>query len=330
MNKLVYVIFLLMALLCPILSLAQTINHQPFENPPTETSFYPSYIIQNKISSITVTTANKPDNQVIDDKEYIQHYKFDSLGKVTQYYYTILAGMTTREVKVPPTYRKGRQIRKGYTRYEKAYAYDTLFTSFYYDTLSRLIIKRSRNNNSYNATYYTYDANGRIVKEVRCKETNEGTPDDFRLGMQTVNSIETFEYEKNSNTQLKKKCFNDEARVYKNVIINFDTRGNKTEEYSEYVVTWMSSTSTWKYNEKSHVTEHTYASNATGNVKQVWKFEYDAKENIIAEKRFKNDVQTNEISYLYDEKGEILKSQVNRDFPQKSIAIIKYSYEYRK
>lgn len=323
-------IFTLAALICPFISSAQTINQQPIENAPTEINFYSTYIVQNRISSITITTANKPDNEVIDEKEFVQHYRFDSLGKVTQYYYTVLERMATREINVPPLFRKGRQVRKGYTKYEKSYVYDTVFTNFYYDTLNRLIIKRIRNDNTYNATYYTYDVNDRVVKEVRCRETNEGTINDFRLGMQTVTSTETFEYEKNSSTQLKKKCFNDEGRVYKNVIINYDSSGNKTEEYSEYVVTWMNATSTWKYNDKNYVIEHAYASNATGDVREVWKFEYDIKGNIIAEKRFKNNVQTNEISYLYDEPGVILKSQVNRDFPQKSIAIIKYTYEYRK
>ena len=325
-----YVIILLMALLWPVFSLSQVIELRPLENLPAEPSFNPAHIIGSGIRSLTLHLSNKPDNQVIDDKGLVQHYEFDTLGRVSQLYYTLISGTTTREVEVPPLYRKGRVIRKGYTRYEKSYAFDTVTTNFYYDGKSRLAIKRTFTNDVYNAIYYTYDDPGNIIKEVRCKETNTGTRNDFRLGVQTVTSLETFEYEKTSEVQLKKKCLNDEGRIYKNVIINYDSKGNKIDEYSEYVVTWMNASNTWKYDDKGRVTKKTYSSNSTGDIKQSWAYEYDAAGNLVAEKRFRNDAQTNEISYLYDEKGTLLKSQVNRDFPQKSIGIIKYSYTYRK
>jgi hypothetical protein len=330
MYRAVSVIFLLAASLCPLFSFSQVIELRPVENLPAETNFTPAYIVANKIRSITANLSNKPDNQVIDDKGLVQRYEFDTLGRMTQLSYTIISGTSTREIEVPALYRKGRIIRKAYTRYEKSYAYDTVTTNFYYDKKSRLVIKRTYANEVYNSVYYTYDSLGNIVKEVRCRETNEGTRIDFRLGIQTVTSMETFEYERTSPTQLKKKCLNDEGRVYRNVIINFDSKGNKTEEYSEYVVTWMNASSKWKYDEKGRVTEKTYSSNSAGDVKLRWTYEYDASGKFVGEKRYKNEVHTNEISYLYDEKGNILKSQIDRDHPNKSIGIVKYSYVYWK
>ena len=92
MHRTVYAIFFLVALLCPALSFAQAIELRPLDNLPAETNFNPAYIIANKIKTITISIANKPDNQVIDDKGLVQHYTFDTLGRVTESYYTIISG----------------------------------------------------------------------------------------------------------------------------------------------------------------------------------------------------------------------------------------------
>lgn len=325
-------IALIFFLLFPVLCFSQVILNKPQDIPTTDIVFNPSFIKENKIRSVKVDLSMKPDNKVIDDKGLMQLYEFDTLGRVSRFYYTIISGTTTREIDVPALYRRGRVVRKAYTRTETTYAYDTISTSFYYDSKSRLTIKRTNTGEVYNAVYYTYDiASNDIIKEVRCKESNTSEiKGEFRLGIQTVTSMETFEYEKTSPTQVKKKSLNDEGRVYRQTIINYDSKGNKLDESSEYVVTWMNAGSTWKYDEQGRLIEAAFATNATGDVRQESKYEYDAKGNLVAEKRYKNKEQTNEISYLYDESSKLLKSQVNRDFPQKQIGIVKYSYGYYK
>jgi hypothetical protein len=322
----------LLLLLLPSLATAQLILNKPQDTPLTELMFDPAAIKAARISSIKADLAMKPDNKVIDDKGLVQYHEFDSLGRLTRYSYTIINGTTTREIQVPALYRKGRVVRKGYTRTESTYRYDTISTNFYYDTSNRLIIKRTSTGDIYNAAYYTYDIkDGNIIKEVRCKETNTSeNRNEFRLGVQTVTSLETFEYEKPAPTQVKKKCFNDEGRIYRQVIVNYDAKGNKTDEYSEYVVTWMNASSAWEYNDKGWLVEKNFTTNATGSEKESSVYEYDAKGNLTAEKRFKNDMQINEIGYLYDENGVLLRSQVNRDIPNKQIGIIKYSYGFYK
>jgi hypothetical protein len=320
---------LVLLMLCPFVLHAQMILTKPQEIQLTDMAFDPAVIKANKIRSITVDLAMKPDNKVIDDKGLVQHHEFDTLGRLTKYYYTIVNGTATREIQVPATYRKGRVVRKAYTRTENTYRYDTITTSFYYDSKSRVNIKRTSTGDVYNAIYYTYDvADDNIIKEVRCKETNASEiAGEFRLGVQTVTSLETFQYEKPSPTQVKKKCFNDEGRIYRQVIINYDSKGNRLDEYSEYVVTWMNASSAWKHDEQGRLTEKSYSSNATGDMMMSVKYEYDVKGNLIAEKRYKNNEQTNEISYLYDTSGK-LSSQVNRDIPNKQIGIIKYGYKF--
>lgn len=331
-NRIATAFIFSLLLLLPALLRAQIILTKPQETPLTELSFDPAVIKASKIKSITVDLAMKPDNKVIDDKGLMQYHEFDSLGRLVKFYYTMISGTTTREIQVPALYKRGRVVRKAYTRTENTYRYDTVSTWFYYDSRDRLIIKRTNSGDVYNSAYYTYDAvNNDIIKEVRCRETNTSeNKNDFRLGVQTVTSLETFQYERSSPTQLKKKCFNDEGRAYRQVIINYDSNGNKIEEYAEYVVTWMNASTTWEYDAQGRVAERNYSSNATGDLKESVNYEYDAKGNLVGEKRFKNQDQVNEISYLYDENGTLLKSQVNRDIPNKQIGIIKYSYGFYK
>lgn len=332
MHRYIAAFIFTLALLIPAASFSQIVLNRPQDIPLTDLAFDPAFIKTNRIRTITIDLANKPDNKVIDDKGLVQHCEFDQDGKLSRYYYTILSGTKTREIEIPAVYRKGRVVRKASTRTEKSYSYDTIATNFYYDAAGRVTIKRTTAGEYFQSVYYTYDMqDGSLIKEVRCRETNaSGNKNEFRLGVQTLTSLETFTYEKLSPTQVKKRSLNDEGRVYKQTIMNYDSKGSKLDENTEYVVTWMTSSETWKYDTQGRLVERSSYTNATGDVKASAQYEYDAKGNLTGEKRFKDKLQTNEISYLYDESGLLLKSQVNRDIPNKQIGIIKYSYTFYK
>lgn len=332
MHRIIAAFLFSLALLIPVASLSQIVMNKPQEIATTDLVFDPAFVKKNKIKTITIDLANKPDNKVIDDKGLVQHCEFDAEGRLSRYYYTILSGTKTREIEVPAVYRRGRVVRKAYTRTENTYSYDTISTNYYYDNAGRITIKRTNAGEFFQSVYYTYDMqDGSLIKEVRCRETNASeNRNEFRLGVQTLTSLETFTYEKLSPTQIKKRSLNDEGRVYKQTIINYNSQGNKLDENAEYVVTWMTSTDTWKYDAQGRVIEKTSYSNTTGNARSSAQYEYDAKGNLTGEKRFKDQLQTNEISYLYDESGLLLRSQVNRDILNKQIGIIKYSYTFYK
>jgi hypothetical protein len=128
--------------------------------------------------------------------------------------------------------------------------------------------------------------------------------------------------------QIKKRCLNDEAREYKKGIIEYDAKGNKISEVFDFIVSWMHQENIYEYNNAGNLTRHVMISNESGPMKKESTFEYDAQGLLLTEKKIKDKIVLNEISYLFDETSKLVKSHVNRDFKNASIGIVKYAYTY--
>lgn len=272
---------------------------------------------------------DKPDGDVIVDKGATQFYEFDETGKIIKYYYTIPKNVVKEEVEIPAIIRRGRVIRKASSQTVTHYFNDTIFASIYYDAQNRIILKRTRVNDYYDAYYYEYNEEGKLKKELHCKETNVSeNKNEFKLGTQMILSLETYEYEKLSKTQIKKKCLNDEGKEYKKAIINYDDSGNILSETYSYIVSWMFSETTYEYDFADRVIKNTTTSNESGDVKTQKTYEYDQKGLLISEKYYKNNELLTETSYLYDSNNNLITSRVARDHKKSSIGIVKYIYTF--
>lgn len=310
-------------------SLAQLISTKPVEINVGPTNFNPAVIKSNKIKKIYVVMVDKPDGQMIIDKGASQGYEFDSLGRVSRYYYTILHSAERQEVDVPAIKRKGRIIQAATTRTVTKYFNDTIFANVFYDNQNRVISKRVRTGDYYDAYYYEYNEQGRIKKEMHFKETNiSENKNEFKLGVQSILSTESYEYIALTPTQIRKKCLNDEGREFKKAIINYDSYGNKLSESYEFIVSWMRQENNYQYDASGKLIEQTYISNESGELKEYTAYQYGPSGVLLEEKKFKNDVLLNEISYLYDETNNLLKSKINRDHKNTSIGIVKLGYTF--
>jgi hypothetical protein len=323
------VFLILFFLLISAAASAQLISTRPPEIPSGPVNFNIAFVKAHKIKSLTIVMVDKPDGSVIIDKGATQGFEFDSLGRVTRYYYTILNSIRKEEVEVPAIKRKGRVIRPASTKTVNRYINDTLFTNLYYDDKNRVISKRLRSGDFYDAWYYEYNNEGKIRRETHCRETNNSeNPNVFKMGVQKILSTETFQYETLTPTQIRKRCFNDEEREYKKAVINFDSKGNKISESYDFIVSWMRQENTFEYNSKDLLTRWVYTSNESGELKDEHTYEYDASGTLISEKRLKDKFVLNEISYLFDESTKLVKSHINRDFNNASIGIVKYGYTF--
>ncbi|MFL5765157.1 MAG: hypothetical protein ACJ77K_14535 [Bacteroidia bacterium] len=308
---------------------AQLIVTKPQEISVGPCIFNPNVIKASKIKRIDVVKVDKPDGAIIIDKGEAQGYDFDTLGRLKRYYYTVLNNVTYEEVAVPAVKRKGRIIRPATTRTATKYINDTIFANVFYDKQSRIICKRVRTGDYYDAYYYEYNEAGQIKKEMHFKETNVAeNKSEFRLGVQSLLSTETFEYVPLTATQVKKRCINDEGREYKKVIINYDAMGNKLSENFEYIVSWMHSEKIYVYDATGKLIERTFSGNESGDVKDYSAYQYSPEGALLEEKRFRNDDLTHEVSYLYDERNMLVRSQVDRDHKNASIGIVKYGYTF--
>lgn len=319
----------LLLLIFQLGSFAQLISTNPTEIGIGPMSFNPKIIKQNKIRKIDVVIVDKPDGEVIIDKGSSQGYEFDSLGRITRYYYTILNFAENEVVDVPEIRRKGKIIQAASTRTVTKYHNDTIFADIYYNPQNRIITKRVKMGAYYNSYYYEYNDKGQITKEMHFRETNVSeNKNEFKLGVQNILSNETFEYVQMTPTQIKKRCLNDEGREFKKAIINYDEKGNKLTENYEFIVSWMKQENTYQYNTNGQVIERTYTSNESGDVKEYYVYKYDGNGVVLEEKKFKNDALISEMSYLYDETNTLLKSKINRDHKNNSIGIVKFGYSF--
>ncbi len=307
---------------------AQLISTMPVDVNIGPVQFNPSVIKQHKIKTLNIIMVDKPDGALIIDKGATQGYEFDESGRVTRYYYTILNSIKYEEVDVPAIKRKGRIIRPATTRTVNRYINDTVFANIFYDAQGRVICKRTRTGDYYDTFYYEYNDKNQLKKELHCRETNVSENKSiFKLGVQTILSSESFEYETLTPTQIKKRCFNDEGREYKKAIINYNAKGNKISENYDFIVSWMHQEVSYNYSTVGFLLERVFKSNESGEWREESTYEYDASGILLSEKKFKNKVLINEISYLFDE-NKLVKSEVNRDFKNASIGIVKYSYTF--
>lgn len=292
-------------------------------------NFNAEWIKRFSVKTITFDILDKKDYQPGKDQGLVHHYDFDTSGRLTRFYYTMIARQIVKEIYVPPVRRKKRRISGGYTRYENQYIYDTISTRFFYDAKGRLILQRYNEGAYYESTYYDYDDQGRVLRELRCKETNASADkSQFTLGVQNVISEEKFEYQSTGPRQYKKKCLNDEGRVFREVIVNLDENNRPIEMNENFTVTWISQKLKFWYNDFGQLSQKTFETNTDGAQAIRDTFEYDNKGNITWEKQYKNGVLLNERSYLFDQYGQLVTSFVIRDHIEKSMRITKLIYEY--
>ena len=306
-----YIIVHISSFLSPTFSIAQIIENKLSNVNITESPFNAAFVKNNNIKSVSISLCSKPDNEMINDKGLVKNYEFDTLGNISGFYYTQI-----------------RSVRKNEVPHK--FNYDTVYTNFYYNSLHQLILKRTHEGDSYNSWYYEYDSAGNVNKQKNFRETSVGESQDFKMGVQTLISLESFSYIVLSDLQIKKKCMNDEDRVYKEAIINYDEKKRKKDENYEFTVSWVRIGNSFKYDDWGRLIEKTYSSNASSDLLENSIYEYDSNGNLLLEKKLRNNQKTNEITYLYDENTKFLKSQLNRDFINNAIGIAKYSYEFWK
>ena len=281
-----------------------------------------------KIKNIVFDLVDKKDFQVAEDKDLSRHYEFDSLGRLTRCYYTVVSRIIEKEVHSSPVYKRRRMINAGSISFKNVYEFDTLSSIFLYDAKSNLTCKRLKDGNFYSATYYWYDSLNRVNRVLACKETNASTDKSiFVLGTQQILFDERYKYVPISPTQYKKLCLNDENRVYKEVIVDLN-KNNQPIQYNEsFVTTWINQITSFGYNERNLLAEKKYTSNAGSNIELKETYEY--KNDLLdTEKHYKNNVLQIETGYVYDTGTNILNSFVTRDPLSKSLQIVKLIYTY--
>ena len=295
----------------------------------SEPAFNREFIKSSRIKTITASVVDKPDGEIIRDKGLAQVYTFDLDGNLTRHHYNEITALEKTETEIPAVHNKrGRVVKKSFTKVDFQYQYDTLGTEYFYTTSGYVVMKRVCKGDFYNTTYYEYFGDGLVSRQIVCKETNIAKAGDaFKLGVQTILSEEKFEYENLTPNQVKKRFLNDEGKPYKQGIINY-ADGKIIDESYQFLTGFIRSNVYYKYDDNGRLIERITTDNSSGLTTEKTTFDYYPNGNVNSEKRFKNGIQTEELIYLYDADKRLLLSQAARNILKSSIKIIKYEYEF--
>jgi hypothetical protein len=319
--------YIILILLCSIFANAQILVPTP------ETAFEPQHnfnatLLKNKnVKKITFEIVDKKDFEIPVDKDLVETYEFNDNGKLSRFYYTTIAKTIERQTTV--MVRGGRK-RGAYAQVQthSDYIYDTVSTSYFYKA-NNLALKRYHDGAMfYESRYYRYDSLNNLTKELRFRETNNSKDKSvFILGGQLLLSEDSFQY-KTYGKQLQCILLNNENRPYKEQIINFDSLGRKTQVSEFYTAAaWITQEMKFEY-ANNRMTMAQFKGNANNEVTLKITYEYDANNELLTEKHYKNDVLLKELSYITDSVNNLLKSLVIRDHINKTMRIIKLKYDF--
>jgi len=293
-------IVLLSFFMPPCLSSAQMAAFQDESDIITPTFKY-DLIRTKKIATITIHEEEKPDGKPIYDDGVMQFYRFDSVPRLAESFFTIK---------------------------ENNDNWDTVRSKYYYDKDGRLITKRTDEGNFFDTWYYVWDKDKMLRKEAHVHESSgPGDNSDFKIGTQKMISCDSFAYNIYPK-QVQRFGYNEQNKEYEKVITQYDDRKHLVSRYSHFQVGWLFSQVEVKYDSIYRVKEYTYANNLNGEIRKTVKLGYDKYGNILAEKVFSGDKQQQEIEYIYDNSTGLISYTIDRDYERSNIHICKYAYTF--
>ena len=291
-------------------------------------NFNADLIKQKNVRKITFEIVDKKDYEIAVDKNLVETYEFDTNGKLNRFYYTSIIKTIEKQI-TSSVYNKAKKGYRTVTETISDYLYDTVSTTFYYSG-NNMSLKRYHDGALfYESRYYRYDSLGNLIKELRYRETNNSTDKSiFILGGQLLLSQDSFVYKKYSDRQMHCFHLNNEQRPYKQQIIYYDSLG-KIEGTTEYytAAAWIQQEKHYTYN-GSRLTSAIFKGNAGNEIEMKIIYEYDANDELLTEKHYKNDVLEKELSYITDATDKLLRSLVIRDHINRSIRIVKLKYDF--
>jgi hypothetical protein len=315
----------------------QTLHAQFFVPSPEnafskEFAFNVAQVKSNQIRKIVFEILDKKDYDIPVNKNLLEYYEFNDLGFINKFYYTDVIKVVEKQMPVAALYKRGKLIRPAYTEVFNQYIVDTIGTLFFYDNNSTLLMRRYHDGAGYyESRYYHYDSVGYPVKENRYKETNQSSNKAlFILGNQVLISTDSMKWIHYSPNQSKAIFYNNENRPYKE-LIHLRKDGLLFEESESYVsASWIRQVKQYEYNENKQMVKAVFKTNANNNSNLEWRYEYEYDDHgwLLNVRHYKNEVLLTETGYVNDYKANLVNSIVIRDFPNKSIRIIKLRYHY--
>ena len=214
------------------------------------------------------------------------------------------------------------------TRFKTPSDMDTSFVRYYYSDDDQISLKRLNDNYGFYSYHYNYDSTGQICSEEYCRDENVGSsPEDFKLGKQTIIVSETFKNIWINDQELKRVYYNNYGKPYQEKYQRWDDKGYLIEEEIVLLLSRKRNVITYTYNEKGHVVKRVRKSNVTGNSELQSEYKYDGVGNLIEINEYRNGKHILKKEVLYND-SMLIKAIISFDVATEFMTIIKFEYTF--
>lgn len=259
--------------------------------------FNEQFIKSNRIKSLIGSFQYKKAGETIKNSKYIYDYEFDANGHLIYSLETKLIGTIV----------------------------DTLVLYYEYDGSNRLSIVRQKDNQGFFSTKFSYDNEGRVIKEEYYRDidttTNNVSKPNFERS--TFINSERFDYQQNQAV-LKKIYYNNYDFPYMDEYITKDKLGLVVKREKVIRTTSQVITTEYEYTDKGWISKEKTTSPGTSNANQEVSYNYDKQGNLTDKQIYKNGVHYRDIQLIYNSKTGILSYTLTRDVKTNFITILKF------
>lgn len=266
-----------------------------------EPFFDPIFIRQNKIKRINGSVSTKGELQSIKTRDLVSNYEFDTLGRLVLQ----LGSFSTLGNK------------------------DTVINSYIYDSLGRIITKRTNDTYGFFSNNFEYDANNRIKSNTYCREENvNASRYKFELAKQYIIIKETYKYSV-YDSSLIKSIHNNHERLYQQQTYHYNKLKLLVAEENQYIINHKRSLIEYTYTDLGLVaSKTTYRDyNNKDNFERI-EYRYDALGNLEYIEEYKNDKHILHKEVLYDKVTYMIKALLVQDKTTNIITIVKFQVEF--
>jgi len=306
-----------MCFLCNVRFYSQLIHVVPENIEERPWFFNEVYIRKNNIYKISFHILDKQDFQSPKDYNRTEVYEFDSLGRLF-FSYTVqpvTSGLTSDNSFL--------NKEKGSIKEKNIYLTDTVFCLIAYDVTGRKKMERISNQQGVARTVYTdYFPDGK-VRMMNCREWLGNASKKYALpDKQEIIYTDSFKTERPSDKFLKKIFFNSDGKVYKEWHYSYD--GNRLMTFREIFITapWIEHGTDIQY-EEDRIRKVRIFANSGIPQETEYEYQYDEGKKLYSIYVRKNKYLQKEIGFVNDTTTGNPHSIVIRDYPSKSMQIIR-------
>jgi YD repeat-containing protein len=201
----------------------------------------------------------------------------------------------------------GRLISSYETRQDDG-SKDTVWFWYDYDTKNHLVEERRGNHTASSFIRYTYDASDRRTSVTKGNYSLDNTSKRQEL----VFGTETMSYQDQPNQQIITYS-NSYALPYLQETITHSSAGYLMEKQQRYLMTSDIVTERFSYNEKGLVAQVELVESGNEVPVERLEYDYDANNQLIEQRVYRNGKYTTEVEFLYNEKSQLLTFILTRD-----------------